>query len=188
MEQFNSIKKIDLGCGPKKKQGTLGVDHFPYPGVDVVFDLNRVPWPLNDNLFETVYASHVIEHMDNIPDFMREIHRISNQNAVVHIITPHFSSLDSWKDPTHRWHLSIEWYWPFCNPDSYLTKQIPEFEVINSYVKFSSSLRNITPKIIHRLFGQKTWEKHYPFRYPAKNIHTELRVVKKNIDEKYNWP
>jgi ubiquinone/menaquinone biosynthesis C-methylase UbiE len=183
MEQFNSIKKIDLGCGPKKTQGALGVDHFPYPGVDVVFDLNKFPWPLNDNLFETVYASHVIEHINFIPEFMREIHRISKHQADVHIITPHFSSLDSWKDPTHRWHLSMEWYAVFCNPDSYLTKQIPGFELISSYVKFSNSLRSIKPKIIHKLFGQKTWEKHYSFRYPARNIHTTLRVVKKRTDE-----
>jgi hypothetical protein len=178
MEKYNVSKKIDLGCGPKKKQGTLGVDHFPYPGVDLVFDLNRVPWPLNDNLFETVFASHVIEHINFIPQFMREIHRISKHQADIHIVTPHFSSLDSWKDPTHRWHLSMEWYAVFCNPDKYLSDQMPEFKIISSDVNFSSSLRNIYPKLISRLCGLKTWEKHYSFRYPAKNIHTTLRVVK----------
>ena len=178
MTTLDDLKAIDLGCGPAKQPGTLGVDRYPYPGVDVVMDLNTLPWPLDDSRFEVVHASHIIEHVECIPDFMREIHRIGKHHAVVYIVTPHFSALHSWKDPTHRWHLSMEWYQSFCSPDGYLAAQVPGFEVIRSRVQFSSSLRNIAPRIIHRLFGPKTWEKHYAYRYPAKNIHTELRVVK----------
>ncbi|RQD56889.1 MAG: hypothetical protein D5R98_09710 [Desulfonatronovibrio sp. MSAO_Bac4] len=175
----NTIKTVDLGCGPKKRAGAFGVDHFPYPGVDVVCNLNHFPWPLEGGLFNEVYASHVIEHIKSIPDFMREIYRISQDGAIVKISTPHFTSIDSWKDPTHLWHLSAEWYAPFCEPDKYLASQLSGFEVIDSEVKFSSSLRNIIPKAICYFWGQKKWEKHYAFRYPAKNIYTTLRVVKR---------
>lgn len=175
----STINIIDLGCGPKKTPGSLGVDYYPYPGVDIVFDLNQGTWPLYDNQFEKVYAYHVIEHVKFIPSFLREIHRISRDQAQVHIVTPHFSSLDSWKDPTHRWHLSVEWFALFCEPDKYLASQISRFEVIGSEVKFSSSLRNVIPKAICYFRGHKAWEKRHAFRYPAKNIHTTLQVVKR---------
>lgn len=173
-------RSIDLGCGPNKNPGCWGADHYPYPGVDMLFDLDVYPWPIKDNFFSKVFARHVIEHVFSIPDFMQEIHRISTDQAVVEIITPHFTSLDSWKDPTHRWHLSAEWYAPFCEPDKYLASQISRFEVIGSEVKFSSSLRNVIPKAICYFRGHKAWEKRHAFRYPAKNIHTTLRVVKRD--------
>jgi SAM-dependent methyltransferase len=170
---------VDLGCGPRKRPGALGVDRHLYPGVDVLCDLDEVPWPLALDQFDEVYASHVIEHVSFIPDFMREIHRISRHGALVHIVTPHFSSLDSWRDPTHRWHLSSDWYMPFCDPASYLTEQLPAFSPVSTEVQFSSSLRTLWPRIIRKVFGLGTWEKHYAFRYPARNIRTVLRVVKK---------
>lgn len=172
-------RSIDLGCGSKKTPGAFGIDHFPYPGVDIIFDLNQIPWPLGDSRFETVYAHHVIEHVNSIPCFLSELHRISSDQAEVHIVTPHFSSLDSWKDPTHRWHLSMEWHAPFCDSNRYLADQLPKFEVLSSNVKFSSSLRSVMPKILCKLFGLHTWEKHYAFKYPAKNILTRLRVNKR---------
>ena len=178
-QTVNRPLEIDLGCGPNKKEGTIGTDHYPYPGVDVIFDLDRFSWPFRDNQFDAVHASHVIEHVSYIPEFITEIHRICRHGAIVSIVTPHFSSLDSWKDPTHRWHLSIDWYVPFCDPRSYLTSQLPPFEALHSDVKFSSSLRNIRPRLIKCIFGVKTWEKHFSFRYPAKNIHSRLRVIKR---------
>ncbi len=35
-----------------------------------------------------------------------EIHRITRPNGTVFLVTPHFTDLISWSDPTHRWHLS----------------------------------------------------------------------------------
>lgn len=92
---------VELGCGPKKPEGALGVDAYPYPGVDVVTDLNSIPWPLEDNRFDTINASHIIEHVEDVVSFLSEIHRIAKPGARVKIITPHFSSLNSWGDPTH---------------------------------------------------------------------------------------
>lgn len=174
----DSHMEIDLGCGPNKKKGAIGVDHYPYSGVDIVMDLDDLPWPFRDNHFSRVYAFHLIEHVFFIPDFMSEVHRICSSGAVLSVITPHFSSLDSWKDPTHRWHLSTDWYSLFCNPNNYLAQQMPIFEAVSSNVFFSRSLRNIWPKLIKKFFGLKVWEKHYSFRYPAKNIHTQLKIIK----------
>ena len=38
-KQYNSI---DLGCGANKKPDAWGVDHFAYPGVDQIIDLDKI--------------------------------------------------------------------------------------------------------------------------------------------------
>ena len=103
-------KILDIGCGPSKVENSWGIDIFQYPEVDQILDLNNVPWDLPADHFEIIYAQHVIEHVASIPEFMNEVHRIAKDGATVHAVTPHFSSIDSYSDPTHRWHLSSEWY------------------------------------------------------------------------------
>ena len=169
--------KIDLGCGPDKVEGTYGVDHYPYEGVDQVFDLDEREWPLVPNSFNHIYSRHVIEHIIDVKVFMNEIHRIGRNGAIVEIETPHFSSIHSWQDPTHRWHLSSRWYVPFT--EQYLAEQVSEFEHVSTEVTFSrGSIRSIIPKLIIKFFGMASWEKHYAFVFRARNIKTQLMVCK----------
>ncbi len=167
---------IDLGCGPRKIPGAYGVDIYQYEGVDQTFDMDQYPWPLDSNRYHKIYARHVIEHIADIPKFMNEIHRIASADAIVEIITPHFSSLDSWEDPTHRWHLACNWYKTFT--ESYLTERTPDFDHLSTNIKFSSSFRNQIGKYITKLASINYWEKHYAFIFRARNITTQLRIIK----------
>ncbi|MCB1152436.1 MAG: class I SAM-dependent methyltransferase [Deltaproteobacteria bacterium] len=99
---MNDLRRLDLGCGPRKTPGFFGVDHAPFEGVDLVHDLRQTPWPLDESSFDEVVASHIIEHLDDVPAFLREIHRVCRDGAVVRIITPHYSNRSSYLDPTHR--------------------------------------------------------------------------------------
>lgn len=54
---------IDIGCGPSKRKGSLGMDVRPLPGVDIVHDFNNFPWPIPDNVAMLVTANHVMEHI-----------------------------------------------------------------------------------------------------------------------------
>lgn len=169
---------IDLGCGPNKVAGAFGVDIHAYPGVDQVFDINKGSWPLPSNHYQRIYARHIIEHVAYIPDFMNEIHRIAADGAIVEIITPHFSSLHSWEDPTHRWHLSCGWHNTFTK--NYLSEQMQTFEHIKTDIGFSKSLRSRIGLLITRISSIEYWEKHYAFIFRGKNILTQLKVVKSN--------
>ena len=52
-----ALEKLDIGCGSRKDPSYIGLDHKPFPGVDVVFDLNSgEPWPLEDGRFEYIMA------------------------------------------------------------------------------------------------------------------------------------
>ncbi|WP_413581354.1 class I SAM-dependent methyltransferase [Bdellovibrio sp. HCB288] len=171
------LKKLDVGCGNNKPEGYYGIDQYPFPAADKVFDLNSPNWPLPDNHFEFVRASHVIEHVRDTQVFLKEIHRICRNGAEILIETPHFSWIDSWNDPTHFWHFSSGWS-RRMEKGEYLCYVVGEFETLESRIEFNSSIRSLIPRFLSKVFGQESYEKHYAFIFPARNIHTRLRVVK----------
>jgi len=82
---------LDMGCGRNKHPGAVGMDRVNLPEVDLVHNLNPIPYPIKDNIFDEVYATHVIEHMDSVLAVMEEIHRICRPQARVTLITPHYT-------------------------------------------------------------------------------------------------
>ncbi|HEX7673777.1 MAG TPA: methyltransferase domain-containing protein [Bdellovibrio sp.] len=171
------MKLIDIGCGPKKAEDHYGIDCFQFHGVDQVFDFDAGKWPIEDNSFDGARSVHVIEHITDTKNFLSEIHRICKNGAEVYIETPHFSWVDSWSDPTHRWHFSAGWYRPLAKGE-YLSAITGEFEHVKTVIEFNKSARSLFPRLIVKLFGIETYERYYAFKHPARNIHTWLRVKK----------
>ncbi len=97
--------RLNLGCGRKKDPKAVNLDITPATDPDVVHDLNVRPWPFPDDRFEAVAMYDVIEHLGDLVGVMEELHRVCRPGAVVAITTPHFSSANSFADPTHRHHL-----------------------------------------------------------------------------------
>ncbi len=116
VEKYRHGRLLDLGCGGNKTSGATGVDHVQFPGVDVVHDLNQFPYPFSDAAYDAVVLNHIIEHVENIPYVLREVHRLLREGGETWIATPHFSDSCSWIDTTHRFHLSLRSFIPFCNP------------------------------------------------------------------------
>lgn len=168
---------LDIGCGSQKAEGAIGLDIFPYEGVDVVHNIDEFPWPFKENQFEKVKAQHIIEHVANIADFLKEIHRISAPGAEVSIVTPHFTSLDSWADPTHRWHLSTN-FAEVVTKGGYLAEQTGEFEIVYQHLSLGGFLKTWRARLIIALFGLNYWERTHSFRFRARNITVVLKVVK----------
>ncbi len=168
---------LDLGCGSNKAKGAFGVDIYPYEGVDKVLNVNEAPWDLPDNQFEKVRCLHVIEHIDNVAEFMRELHRICKPSAELYFETPHFSSLNSWSDPTHKAHFSSQWYKLFLK-SGYLSAQSGEFQIKKSHVTFGKSPRARIGSFLSWLRGTEKWEKYSAFSFPGMDIQTTLTVVK----------
>jgi|GEM_PF-849394 len=55
---------LDLGCGPNKQSGFIGMDIRPLEGVDIIHDVEKFPYPLPDECCALVRASHVMEHIN----------------------------------------------------------------------------------------------------------------------------
>lgn len=101
MDSEIDMKALDLGCGLAKVKAATGVDRVPLPGVDLVADLESIPYPLADNSFDAIYLNDIIEHLPNTIKAMEEIYRIARPDAHVYIrVIPWSSELNA-TDPTH---------------------------------------------------------------------------------------
>lgn len=101
--------RVNLACGQTKEEGWIGVDVAKCQGVDIVHDLNKLPWPFKSDSVDEVLVSHYLEHIpldtpkgDGLILFMNELHRILKPGAKATIITPYYTSMRCWQDPTHR--------------------------------------------------------------------------------------
>lgn len=99
------ILKLDIGCGDNKMDGHIGMDIFKAPGVDVVHDMRKFPWPFEDNTFTLISASHVLEHIPRedlmFVKVMNECWRVLKPDGQMRIASPYGGSTLFWADPTH---------------------------------------------------------------------------------------
>ena len=95
--------KLNLGCGKNTLEGYLNVDKFGEP--DLQHDLETFPWPWPDNSVDEIVLNHVLEHLGATTDIyfgiIKEIHRICQPGATLHIAVPHPRHDDFINDPTH---------------------------------------------------------------------------------------
>jgi len=85
------MKKLNLGCGESYMDGYVNVDFHSHIKIDVQHDLSQIPYPFEDNEFDYILASHVIEHLDKPFWTMRELHRILKPGGTLLVKVPHFS-------------------------------------------------------------------------------------------------
>lgn len=106
--------KLDIGCGPNKKDGFQGMDQYPMNGVDIVHDVRITPWPFENEAVEEVHCSHFLEHLTG-PErvkFFNELYRVLKPGGKATIITPHWCSTRAYGDYTHQWPpVSEQFYW-----------------------------------------------------------------------------
>jgi len=102
-----TVAKLNLGCGADVREGYVNLDVAALPGVDVVHDLDVLPLPFDDAVFEAIVCQDVLEHVDLV-GVLRECHRILRPGGAVQIQSPHFTSPAVYIDPTHRRAFSIE--------------------------------------------------------------------------------
>jgi hypothetical protein len=92
--------KLDLGCGPYKRIGFIGVDRYPQPSVDVVCDFEG-PLPFTDNSVGYMHACHSLEHIKDLQGFMQELYRIGQDRAIITIVAPYHNTYLNLANPYH---------------------------------------------------------------------------------------
>lgn len=94
--------KINLGCGIRTRDGWLNLDVAALPGVDVVHDLDAVPWPFKDGVAEEISAEDVFEHVEDPLAFMAECWRVLAPGGHLRLRTSYWKSESAFTDPTHK--------------------------------------------------------------------------------------
>lgn len=104
---------LEIGCGTKRVvPDSVGLDIYPFPGVDVVRDLRRgLPW--SAMYFHGVVAHHVLEHFagEDLVFVVEEMHRVTKPGGILRVVVPDATSPNRYRDPTH---LTRDW-----SPDSF---------------------------------------------------------------------
>ena len=95
--------KLNLGCGSIKHNGFTNVDILDNDNVDIVHNLNELPWPFDDNSISEIIAEDVIEHLHDTPAIVNEIWRILKVDCNVTIQVPDVmrNPMNAFTDPTH---------------------------------------------------------------------------------------
>ena len=104
--------RLNLGCGDKILDGWVNVDKYNTFKVDIVHDLESIPYPFEDDSVDEILLSHVLEHLGQNPntfnDIIKELYRICKNNCVINISVPHPRHDDFINDPTHVRPITVE--------------------------------------------------------------------------------
>jgi len=167
--------KLHLGCGTDIKLGFVNLDSVKLPGVDIVHNLDKYPWPLKNNTFDYIISISTLEHLDNLIKVMEEIHRISKKGAIIEIKVPHFSSMGAFKDPTHKHFFTYYSFDYFTKDFDYNFYTKARFKIIERKIIYGSAFKifqgiaNIFPKI-HEILLRKF--------LPVQDLYFKLEVIK----------
>ena len=166
--------KLNLGCGNKRKSGYIGVDRYICDAAELIADLDGT-LPFKKMVISEVLLDNVIEHVRSIPALMQEIHRVCVDGAAVRIITPHFASLASWRDPTHIHHLS------YFSMEHFEKMNVSHytgggFRVVARRLSFGGVM-GLCGRLIHAL-SPRAYESKWCFIFRPSTLRFTLEVIK----------
>jgi predicted SAM-dependent methyltransferase len=187
----NKERWLDIGCGKEKTSGAIGIDHLPLPGVDIVHDLNRVPWPLPNNSFDHFVCKHSLSHLADLVQTVEEIYRLAKPGAIVEILAPHYASDNFNTDPTHKFHMGYRTFNYFCDnvPFKYHYYSKSRFELLERYMSFRACQTDFGRKRLANPFRwlgieqlvnrvPRIYERFFVYWLPVSELYFKLRVIK----------
>jgi ubiquinone/menaquinone biosynthesis C-methylase UbiE len=153
-QEFGKVV-IDLGCGPNKKPGMIGIDVLPLSGVDIVANLEEGFPTIPDNSVDEFYTTHFLEHVYNFELLMAEMYRTLKPGGIAKITVPHFSNPYYYSDYTHKRFFGLYSFDYFSSKPTGYKRTIPvytnkfSFTIISRKLVFKSPtffIRNLIKK------------------------------------------
>ena len=104
--------KLNLGCGTKKFIGKewINVDAYRSCDPDIVWDLNKTPYPWESGSIDHIYMSHILEHVADWWPCFTECARILRPGGTLEVRVPDESSATAL---TYRDHFHVFSIWSF---------------------------------------------------------------------------
>lgn len=181
------MKILDVGCGANKTAGAIGLDNNRRTAADVIHDLGNFPYPFDDNEFDLVIASHVIEHVPDVMAFIGELHRVTRNGGTIRLLTPHYTNPDWPNDPTHRNHINSYTFNTFL-PGRQVFDFYTDIELrpVKCYVSLANLWKYLGIEFLVNLdqtwpsmrLLRKFWEQYLSYLIRGKELTFEFEVVK----------
>jgi predicted SAM-dependent methyltransferase len=169
--------KLNIGCGRDIKNDYLNLDSVKLPGVDVVHNLDKYPWPFKNNRFEEIKAFMILEHLEKWTRAMEEIHRITKNGAVTRITVPFFPSMYSVIDPTHKNFYTYGTFDYFEKKHGLNYYFKCNFKIKKKYIRFSwNPVLNLFSIPIN--WFPIFYSRYFSFIFPSNELYIELETVK----------
>lgn len=94
---------LDAGCGFNRQPNCIGMDNREEAEPDVLHDLEDLPYPFPDDVFDRIIMSHVMEHLNPklTNRIMNEMWRIMKVGGALMLAMPYAGSFGHYQDPTH---------------------------------------------------------------------------------------
>ena len=162
------MKTLDIGCGPNKTSGAIGLDHHPDSQADVLADFEHGYFPFADKSFDHVICSHVIEHVRSPVRLMEECWRVLKPGGTLLVKTPHYTHWTSWGDPTHYHHFGSDALRHFARESTVYYKC--RYSMVNINLRCSKLSR-----LLKALLGQERFEISFSKFFPIREIIAEFR-------------
>ncbi len=157
--------KIYLGCGKDKKEGFIGVDAYPFKGVDVVADLTK-GLPFGDSSADYIYTQDFMEHLppeSKVP-VINEIWRVLENGGRMEHFIPNAGSRNDFGSPTHLSHWNLQQFEHF-DIESY------RYDVDHEYEGFVGKFRKVLAELVN-------WKEEEDGVHRAQSIHVIYEAVK----------
>jgi len=184
------MNKLNLGCGNDLKKGYINLDVVDYGG-NQVHDLNSFPYPYEENYFDEIYASHILEHLNNFHNTVTELFRILRPDGILIVYAPFFLNTKYFGEPDHKIPFSIRTFdnyeyvknkklkfyekWKLNHRTNYEGKaqfEVMEKKFITSHfkiLKWMDFFINIEPVIYERFFAGV---------FSPEEVYFKMRAVK----------
>jgi len=180
------MRILEIGCGESKYKSenpediVIGLDLANVPGVDVVHNLDIFPYPFEDNEFDMIVSTGVLEHLTDLAKVMEELCRISKDKGIIKASVPYFSYLGAYQDPTHKRFFTVRTFEYFTENSIYPYYSKARVKILERKLRFFSYKKGFgfLDKIINS--NQRVYERIFANIFPCELLEVVLEVVKNN--------
>lgn len=183
--------KIEIGCGSVRyRKDYITIDLIQSESVDIVSDIFTFLDAVNPGTITAIYASHFIEHIDDLPNFMKKLSIACKRDAIIEFVAPHFSNPFFYSDYTHKSFFGLYSFCYLTQDQSGLRRKVPNYGQRPDFIQTSvelgfksyrpnyirHTLKYVISKIVNLVpWTQELYEEMFAWIIPCYEIRYKLK-------------
>lgn len=180
LSEFKGRRILDVGCGASKTPGAIGIDRRRRKDrpdelqMDIEHDLTVFPWPIEDDSFDLVIVSHVMEHLPDTVRTMEELNRITQHGGKIYIEVPHYTWFESFRHYEHKHFFTLGSFDYFVKGNAHYKT---DYRIVDKHIFFDDLTYCLGIGFLANLFP-RLYEKRLAFLFPATSFYVTLQADK----------